>query len=52
MGDLVKIEMTSDKHYTDHDKHATEFPAESAGQTNKSLLSRLVFIMLYEHASK
>jgi len=52
LGEYVKIEMNTDKPYTEHDKHVKEFPPEQSGKTKKNIWSKLVFFLLYEHSSK
>ena len=52
LGDYVKIEMDNDKPYIDNDKHVKKYPPEESRKTKKSLWSKLIFVLLYEHASK
>ena len=51
LGDYVKIEMDNDKPYIDHDKHAKKFPAEDSREKKNNTWSKLIFVLLYKHAS-
>ena len=50
LGDYVKIETESDKPYLDNKKHAKKFPPKGLKKPEKSMWSKLVFILLYKHA--
>ena len=52
LGDYVKIDMDNDKPYIDHEKHVKEFPPEDSRKTKNNFLSKLVFFLFYEHASR
>jgi len=52
LGDYVKIEMDSDKPHLDHDKHVKDYPRKDSGKTKKNFLSKLIFLLFYEQASK
>ena len=52
LGDYVKIEMDNDKPYLDHDKHVKDFPPKDSGEKKKNFLSKLIFLLFYEQASK
>ena len=52
LGDYVKIEMDSDRPYLDHDKHVKDFPPKDSVKTKKNFLSKLIFLLFYEQASK
>ena len=52
LGDYVKIEMDNDKPYLDHDKHVKDFPPKDSGGKKKNFLSKLIFFLFYEQASK
>ena len=50
LGDFVKIETESAKPYLDNKKHAKKYPPEGLRKPEKSMWSKLVFIILYKHA--
>ncbi len=52
LGDYVKIELDSDKPYLDHDKHVKDYPPKDSGKTKKNFLSKLIFLLFYEQASR
>jgi hypothetical protein len=52
LGDHVKIDMDNDKPYIDHHKHVKEFQPEDSKRTKNKLWSKLIFVLLYKHASK
>ena len=52
LGDYVKIETDSDKPYLDNDKHVKKFPPENSSKPKKNMWSKLIFVLLYEHAPK
>jgi len=52
LGRYVEIETDNDKPYTDNDKHVKKFPAEDSKKTKNKMWSKLIFLLLYDHASK
>ena len=50
LDDFVTIETDSDKPYLDNDKHVKKFPPEDSRKPKKNRLSKLIYILLYEHA--
>jgi len=52
LGHYVEIEMDNDKPYTDYDKHVKKFPAEDSKKTKNKMWSKLIFLLLYDHATK
>ena len=52
LGDYVRIEMENDKPYTDNDKHVEKYTPEVSRKRKKNLLSKLIFVLLYEHSSR
>lgn len=52
LGDYVKIEMENDKPYTDHKKHVEKFPSKESQKIKPNVLTKLIFVLLYEHARR
>jgi hypothetical protein len=52
LGHYVEIEMDNDKPYTDNDNHVKEFPAKDSKKTGNKMWSKLIYLLLYDHASK
>ena len=52
LGDYVKIEMDTDKPYTDHEKHVQNFPPNESRKIKSNVWSKLVVFLLFEHASR
>ena len=52
LGSYVKIEMDHDKPYLDNDQHVKKYPPKDRGNAKKSVWSKLIFVLLYKHASK
>ena len=52
LGRYVEIEMDNDKPYTDNNKHVKEFSAKDSKKTKDKMWSKLIFLLLYDHASK
>ena len=50
LGDFVTIKTDSDKPYLDNDKHVKKFPPDDSKKPKKNMWSKLVFLLLYEHA--
>ena len=50
VGDYVNIETDSDKPYLDNDKHVKKFPPVTSRKPKKNMWSKLIFVLLYEHA--
>jgi len=52
LGDFVKIEMDTDKPYTDHKNHVQNFPPNESRKTKSNFLSKLVVFLLFENAPR
>ena len=52
LGDFARIEMENAKPYIDNAQHVKEFPPEDSRHEKKKILSKLIYVLLYEHSPK
>ena len=52
LGKSVTIELVTDKPYIHHAKHDKKHPSKESGKSKKNMWSKLIFVLLYAHASK
>jgi hypothetical protein len=52
LGESVTLDLETDKPYVHNAEHANKYPSEAPRKAKKNIWSKLIFVLLYEHASK
>ena len=52
LGESVKIELDTDKPYVHNADHVKKYPPEKLRKSKNNVWSKLIFVLLYDHASK
>ena len=52
LGESVKIELDTDKPYVHNADHVKKYPPKKLRKSKNNVFSKLIFVLLYDHASK
>ena len=52
LGESVTLDLETDKPYVHNAEHVKKYPSEAPSKAKKNIWSKLIFVLLYEHASR